>query len=116
VNHWIAGKLSRYIAAGNHRSHEFTELSEWAIRVNHVDVLPGGTVRVATSREAYSEGILIGIPMVKSPFAEHKVRIMRELERKLGRYQPPARFGPGVQLGSQTNTAIGSLLTMALGV
>ncbi|MBN2292105.1 MAG: amidase [Pirellulales bacterium] len=70
----------------------------WAYLVNNVDVVPGGTVRIATSREESSLGLPIGIQVLGSPFGEHKVlRIMRELEDEFGGYQPPSDFLPDSQ-------------------
>jgi Asp-tRNA(Asn)/Glu-tRNA(Gln) amidotransferase A subunit family amidase len=65
----------------------------WAYLVNNVDVVPGGTVRVGTSKEKSTQGLPIGIQVVGSPFGEHKVlRIMKELEDEFGGYQPPPSF------------------------
>ena len=74
-------------------SKEAGDDSTWAYLVNNVDVVPGGTVRVAASKEKSAVGLPIGIQVVGSPFGERKVlRIMRELEDEFGGYQPPPRF------------------------
>jgi Asp-tRNA(Asn)/Glu-tRNA(Gln) amidotransferase A subunit family amidase len=80
-------------------SKEAGDDTTYAYLVNHVDVLPGGTLRVATSKEKQMAGLPIGIQIVGSPFAEHKVlRIMKELEREFGGYQPP----PNIALGGES--------------
>ena len=67
----------------------------WAYLVNNVDVLPGGTVRVATSKEKSTEGLPIGVQVVGSRFGDHKVlRVMKDLEDKCGGYRPPSNFSP----------------------
>ena len=64
--------------------------STWTYLVNCVDCIPGGTVRVATSKEPTTKGLPIGIQVLGSPFGEYKVlRILRELEDAFGGYQPP---------------------------
>jgi Asp-tRNA(Asn)/Glu-tRNA(Gln) amidotransferase A subunit family amidase len=74
-------------------SKEAGDDTTWAYLVNNVDVLPGGTVRVATSKDKPTQGLPIGVQVVGSPFGEHKVlRIMKELEREFGGYQPPSNF------------------------
>ena len=76
-------------------SKEAGDDSTYAYLVNNVDVIPGGTIRVATSREPMTKGLPIGIQVVGSPFGERKVlRVMKELENNFGGYRPPPNYPP----------------------
>jgi Asp-tRNA(Asn)/Glu-tRNA(Gln) amidotransferase A subunit family amidase len=76
-------------------SKEAGDDSTYAYLVNNVDVIPGGTIRVATSQDPETKGLPIGVQVLGNPFGERKVlRIMKELERVFGGYQPPPNFPP----------------------